>query len=93
MFAVLAGRMEDESYLQSCHELYSVLDHLGQRNDSPKECLSHRRGNYLALDSGVTHGPGSDTITNAVPNSFGERLNELLASKPVRRIIGFCDGA
>jgi hypothetical protein len=91
VFAVFVDRPEEKGYLQCCQELYTVLELLGEITMFSK-CLNHQCENYLALDSGVTHSPGSDTITNAVSSSFPGGLDDVLASKPVRCILGFCDG-
>jgi hypothetical protein len=92
VFAVFAGWLEEEGYLQCCQEFFMVLECLGDCTHFPKECLQHRHENYLALDSGVTHGPGSPTITNTISKSSLDGLDDILASKPLRCILGFCDG-
>lgn len=91
VFAVFAGRPSEESYLRDCQGLYTALEALGESR-LPKKCLDHRHGDYPAMDSGITHGPGSVTITNALPESLRDSLDILLESKPARRVLGFCDG-
>jgi hypothetical protein len=56
------------------------------------KCLNHQCGHYAVFDSGVTQGPGSTTITNTVLSTFHKNLEELLDSKPIRQVLGFCNG-
>jgi hypothetical protein len=70
MFMIFAGRLDDQECCQSCDELYGVLEKLGNMTDLLAECLNHQHGHYAVFDSGITHGPGSTTITNTVLSSF-----------------------
>jgi len=53
--------------------------------------LRHRRGNFVALNIGVTHGKGTQHPVNLDHHEHEEMVARLLASEHVQRMASFGD--
>lgn len=92
IFAVLAGRPTGSSYLAACDAVYNLLEIEGKNAPfTPKE-LSHRRGDYPALNVGVTHGMGTlrPTLLDTRPHTA--LVDRLLNNRHVKRIAAYGSG-
>lgn len=90
LVAILAGHPEDNSWHQVSNEGAEALEEARRRCKIPAKAGRHRRGQFIALRCGVSHGGGQTqpgNLQNDYPND--EVLEELNQKLPFRRMSGF----
>lgn len=65
----------------------------GSREYFEPEERQHRRGNFPAINVGITHGKGSPVPTNLANQGHQELVERLLADAGVKRLAAFASGA
>jgi len=90
LVAILAGHPEDDSWHQLSKEGAEALEEARRRCKIPAKAGRHRRGQFISLRCGVSHGgeqtePGN--LQNDYPND--EVLAKLNQKLPFRRMSGF----
>lgn len=94
IIAVLAGVPCDQGWDQLEQQGRDALENARSRVSIPKGDRKHRRGAFLALRCGVSHGSGQthpDNLGNGVGNA--QVLNELNRLETFRRLAGFASCA
>lgn len=91
--AILAGHPDDPSWptlqLQAAEALETRRPHCRV----PKARRKHRRGAFVALNCGVSHGGGQTAPANLKNESPNDRiLDELNGMETFRRVAGFSSG-
>ncbi|KAJ7666307.1 hypothetical protein B0H17DRAFT_898850, partial [Mycena rosella] len=90
--AVLLGRPEDPDWDYVVRQAFKAMRHARCRARAAGmwTAFSHRRGNYLALTTGVSFGGGQLRPGNLRNTRFFRRLiKRLLTNKYIRRLAGF----
>jgi hypothetical protein len=79
---LLAGRPNDDSYLEDLKSLERAMEASRSELHFKAECLNHRRGAYSALSVGISYGGGSKVSASSSGhtwfgnNCFGSRSPE-----------------
>src|ERR1700742_2738522 len=58
--AVLCGRPSGQRYREAADAAYQAMLHAADKTSFNKKEKNHRRGNFPALNIGITHGMGLD---------------------------------
>ncbi|KAG6809553.1 hypothetical protein H0H92_015830 [Tricholoma furcatifolium] len=89
IFAVLAGQPNDPSYEESCRLATEAIMQEGRNATFTQSELNHKRGNFPAVNVGVTMGLGATYPTNLGHSSMMDRL---LNNPHIQRLAHFADG-
>lgn len=81
VFGVLAGRPNDDKWLQACERFFEVMSQEGVKNKFSDVESHHRRGDFPAINVGVTPGQGSKSPHNLGLKGHEEMLGRLLSNK------------
>lgn len=92
IFAALAGRPEDPTYLKACEEASELMLAARDKNMFERDELHHKRGDFPAVNVGIIHGNGTKQPTNLRTGRHAEMLKGLLENRSVQRLAGFADG-
>ncbi|THU94033.1 hypothetical protein K435DRAFT_610178, partial [Dendrothele bispora CBS 962.96] len=93
IFVVLVGRPRGSEWGQVADAAAQKLEETRSRCSWAAKQLSHRRGNFLALTTGISYGGGQIRPGNLVHNrNNAARLAELVAYKSFQRMSGFANG-
>ncbi|KAF8073678.1 hypothetical protein FPV67DRAFT_1410146 [Lyophyllum atratum] len=94
IFAVLAGQMADDpTYAESCELAYEAMMYEGQEAHFTAAELNHRRGDFPAVNVGITMGLGATYPTNLGVGTHADMLKRLLANEHIIRLANFADSA
>ncbi|KAG6887199.1 hypothetical protein C0992_000144 [Termitomyces sp. T32_za158] len=95
IFAVLVGQPNPETgYNETCHLAYEAIMKEGSSAYFNEAEIHHCRGNFPAVNVGVTMGLGATYPTNLnFEGPHAEMLNRLLENCHIQRIAHFADGA
>jgi hypothetical protein len=90
LVAILAGRPTDESWPEMTRQGAEELEEARGRCHIPAKSRRHRRGQFVALRCGVSHGGGQKVPGNLKNNSPNDEVvAELNQKEPFRRMSGF----
>lgn len=91
--AVLAGRPNDPTYLDDCNAAYNAIQSEGtSAHFHLQEPPKNRRGKYVSLSVGVSHGQGTTEPVNLKNTVHESMLDRLLSNKSIMRMAAFADG-
>ncbi|KAG6835061.1 hypothetical protein H0H93_005200 [Arthromyces matolae] len=94
IFAVLAGQVaNDPSWLDSCNNVFDAIKEEGIAAGFTASGEEHCRGNFPAVNVGITMGYGATYPTNLSTGSHTAMMERLLANRDVKRISNFVDSA
>ncbi|KAG6836243.1 hypothetical protein H0H93_009893 [Arthromyces matolae] len=94
VFAVLVGQVaNDTSWLASCERAFEAIQEEGSREDFLEAETRHCRGDFPAINVGITMGYGATYPTNLSRGIHTEMLNRLLSNPHIIRIANFVDAA
>jgi len=98
IIAVLAGQPDDPLWKDTVNTAAEVMQHVEQQGTSvelfTEESLHHRRGEFLAIPTGVSFGGGQTAPGNLVHTAAMRQLIRLLLqSHSIKRIAGFQSSA
>jgi hypothetical protein len=90
IIAILAGHPADDSWDQLSKEGAEALEEARRHCKTPSKAGCHRRGRYVALSCGVSHGGGQTEPGNLQNNHLnGKVLAGLNQNLLFRRLSGF----
>ena len=96
LLAVLAGRPAGEDYLKAAEEVHKLLMEQGEayhKLEKGKGKDQNRRGDFVAMNFGLTHGNGTTEPVNlSVKSKFQPIVDRLLSDKNVQRLAGNMSG-
>lgn len=93
LVAVLAGHPNVENWPLLHQQAATALEERRSRCLVPKNKQKHRRGRFVALQCGVSHGGGQTRPRNMTNDDRNEKiLNELNQLEPFKRTAGFASG-
>ncbi|KAG6848527.1 hypothetical protein H0H93_016282 [Arthromyces matolae] len=92
VFAVLVGQPDDPSYARSCEAAYQAMDDEGRQANFQQSELHHKRGDYPAVNVGVTMGLGATYPTNLSSDDHAEMMSRLVKNQHIIRMAHFADG-
>ncbi|KAG6808241.1 hypothetical protein H0H92_004757 [Tricholoma furcatifolium] len=93
VFAVLAGRIPNDAWLDSCQTAFDAMKDEGRKADFSFQETHHCRGDFPAVNVGITMGHGATYPTNLSNGSHTEMMSRLLANPAIIRITNFMDSA
>ncbi|KAG6851995.1 hypothetical protein C0991_004349, partial [Blastosporella zonata] len=93
IFAVLAGQPDSVSYAEACRLAYETIMEEGKAADFSNAQLHHKRGDFPAVNIGVTMGLGATYPTNLQTGKHNDMLQRLLANPNIQRLANFADTA
>lgn len=82
----------DDSYAASTRRSHSLILEEGRSARFKPEERHHRRGNFPALNVGITYGKGTKSPVNLRHDRHGEMLKRLCASSDIKRLATFASG-
>lgn len=88
VFMVLVPPPDDPTFAESGLRVYDLLANTGLTAKFSKEQKIHRRGNFPAINVGLTYGQGNKKPTNLL-NSDPAAVDTLLVDKDVNRLAGY----
>ncbi|KAF8954588.1 hypothetical protein BDZ97DRAFT_1602946, partial [Flammula alnicola] len=89
LIAILAGHPDDENWPSLSSQAAQALEERRRRCSIPKNKRTHRRGAFVALATGVSHGSGQTQPGNLCnPGENGKVLEELNEMEAFKRIAG-----
>jgi len=92
LFAALAGRPTDQEYAEACKIAFDAIN-LTEKSAAFKPIhLHHKRGDFPAVNIGVTHGIGTTGPMNHQNGQLNATLSNLLKDPNLERISSFQDG-
>ncbi|KAH6899086.1 hypothetical protein BKA70DRAFT_1115654 [Coprinopsis sp. MPI-PUGE-AT-0042] len=91
-FMVLVAPPDDPTYRAACDEVASVLEAHAQSGSFTNEELSHKRGQFPALNVGTSYGQGSTRPSN-LRNKDAAMVASLLANTCIQRVAIFASYA
>ncbi|KAG6809367.1 hypothetical protein H0H92_000528 [Tricholoma furcatifolium] len=92
VFAVLAGRVrDDDTWLPACLRAFDAMRDEGNKADFSFRETHHCRGDFPAINVGVTMGHGATYPTNLSTGPHTEMMSRLLANPDIIRIANFMD--
>ena len=91
VFAVLAGRPDQEEFLHSANQAYNKITSLWNETDQKPEMNPHRRGQFPVMNIGINHGQGpTEPYRLNQSNAAKELLEAKLLSDPdIKRLALF----
>lgn len=89
IFAVAVGSPNDEGYARACDDAYQAIYLAGQTEVFKEEEVSHRRGQFPALNVGVSYGHGPDRPHNLKMYKHEKTLRSLLQNPGIVRMANF----
>lgn len=92
IYSILVGQPRDETYLASAHRCHKKILEEGCCEHFEPEERRHCRGNFPAINAGITHGKGLPAPTNLSNNGHREMVERLLADADVNRLATFASG-
>lgn len=92
VFAVCAGKPKDATWDAACLDAGATMRERAQQDSFVKKELSHKRGHFPVINSGVLHGQGSKGAHNLCAHGHDETLNVLLGSKAIQRVAAHQSG-
>lgn len=91
--AVLAPPPSDLSYIESTKQAFEKMKHeVAQANFSPKELFDHRRGDFHALNIGLSYGNGHTRPTHFNGGRYQKIADALLEDAHIQRLASYQDG-
>ncbi|KAF8056168.1 hypothetical protein FPV67DRAFT_1431887 [Lyophyllum atratum] len=94
VFAVFVGRpSNDPTYRESCQRAYNVIMREGAQAKFSKSETTHRRGDFPALNVGVTMGLGATYPTNLDNGPHAAMVERLISNPDIQRLAHFADFA
>ncbi|KAF5377194.1 hypothetical protein D9615_006459 [Tricholomella constricta] len=91
--SLAAASVNDPSYAESCRRAYEAIMEEGRRANFSDAEHNHRRGNFPAINVGVTMAPGAAHPTNLGLGPHKGMAQRLLNNPDIMRIAHFADGA
>ncbi|KAG6826235.1 hypothetical protein H0H92_000619 [Tricholoma furcatifolium] len=93
VFAVLVGQPDCPGYAAACTGAYdAIAQEAGKERFNDNE-THHKRGDFPAVNVGVTMGPGSHRPSNVQSGAHSAMLRRLLANRDIIRLANFTDAA
>lgn len=89
IFAVAVGRPDDAAYDAAYEEAYAAMLKAGQEGAFTEEELSHRRGEFPAVNVGISYGHGAQAPHNLRTHHHTAMLQDLLHNPGVTRMANF----
>lgn len=93
IYSVLVGQPRGGAYLDAACRCHRAILEEGRREHFEPEEQQHRRGNFPAINIGITHGMGLPVPTNLVNEGHREMVERLLADADIKRLATFASGA
>ncbi|KAG6808654.1 hypothetical protein H0H92_003380 [Tricholoma furcatifolium] len=93
IFAVLVGQPNDPMYTKACEQAFEAIAEEGRCAEFKDSELRHKRGEFPAINVGVTMGIGATYPTNLPTGNHTGMISRLLANEHIKRIAHFADGA
>ncbi|KAG6819797.1 hypothetical protein H0H93_008551 [Arthromyces matolae] len=94
VFGVLVGQVaNDRSWIASCQKAFEAIQEGGDHEDFVEAETQHCRGNFPAINVGVTMGFGATYPTNLSRGAHTKMLDRLLKDPHIIRIANFVDAA
>jgi hypothetical protein len=90
--AVLAGRPDDIDFRKACADAYNAIQIEGAQIKFEDDQLRHKRGDFPAVNIGVSHGGGTKEPTNLNVGRAAGAAERLLQNEGLRRLSEFQDG-
>ncbi|KAG6824927.1 hypothetical protein H0H92_005376 [Tricholoma furcatifolium] len=87
------GALRSDTPTSAHYSAYDAMAEEGQRVNFLESELHHKRGNYPAVNVGVTMGLGATYPTNLSTGSHSQMMNRLLANRDIIRMANFADTA
>lgn len=83
IYAVLAGRPSDSTYLADAYSAFEAIVQEGSTAQFRPGEIHHRRGAFPALAVGISHGNGQTAPTKLQNGVHTEMLNRLLGHSAI----------
>ncbi|KAG6905636.1 hypothetical protein DXG01_001482 [Tephrocybe rancida] len=93
IFACLVGHPDNLSYLESCQLAYKAIMEEGRNTNFSHDKMHHKRGDFPAVNIGVTMGLGATYPMNLRTGPHADMMDHLLANKYVVRMADCADAA
>ncbi|KAG6905726.1 hypothetical protein DXG01_001100 [Tephrocybe rancida] len=93
VFAVCVGQPSDPTYAEACQRAYELMAEEGRCADFTDPEIHHKRGDFPAINVGVTMGIGATYPTNLAAGNHSGMLRRFLSNKDIVRIANFTDAA
>lgn len=90
IFAVLAGRPNDASYVEDADRAFTLMRLLAESEVwKENELLPHRRGTFIAHNVGISGGKGTPSPVKLSVGTHAYLTERLLGSKSIQRLAAF----
>ncbi|KAG6895723.1 hypothetical protein C0992_013012 [Termitomyces sp. T32_za158] len=93
VFAVLVGQPQKSEYAESCKLAYEAIMQEGRSAQFSDKEIHHCRGDFPAVNVGVTMGFGATYPTNLSSAAHSDMIQRLLKNPDIIRMANFADGA
>ncbi|KAF5367628.1 hypothetical protein D9615_010589 [Tricholomella constricta] len=89
IIAVLVGQPNDSGYAQAVAAVYDAMACEAQATTFHQRDANHRRGDFPALNVGVTYGKGTIKPVTINNHGYSEMVSRLLSNKDLQRLAAF----
>ena len=85
----MVGQPDDETYKKIGSDAYDLMSEEASKIGLNLNAPSHRRGQFPAINTGVSHAMGSTKPFNINHDKYDEMIDRLVHHKYFRRLAGF----
>ncbi|KAK0483110.1 hypothetical protein EDD18DRAFT_1043054, partial [Armillaria luteobubalina] len=91
--AVMAGQPHDPSYSAACMEVHDAILREGAAANFCKPSTSHRRGDFPAVNVGISYGKGQRVPSRLQNGALAAIINRLVGSEAVMRMATYASAS